>query len=89
MTEDLVVEILSEVFYTSFTILLPVLGVSMVIGLIISVFQATTSIQEMTLTFVPKILATGITIILLLPWMMDKIITLTNRIFNIMVDVVR
>lgn len=88
MTEDLVIEIITEVFYTSFTILLPILGVSLIIGLIISVFQATTSIQEMTLTFVPKILVTGITIILLFPWMIDKVITFTHRIFNLMSEVV-
>lgn len=89
MTEDLVIEIITEVFYTAFTVLLPILGVSLVIGLIISVFQATTSIQEMTLTFVPKILATGIAIIFLFPWMMDKVISLTHRIFNLMTEVVR
>ncbi|GJQ63634.1 MAG: flagellar biosynthesis protein FliQ [Melioribacteraceae bacterium] len=89
MTEDLVIEVITEVFYTAFTVLLPILGVSLVIGLIISVFQATTSIQEMTLTFVPKILATGIAIIFLFPWMMDKVIALTNRIFNLMSEVVR
>lgn len=89
MTEDLVIEIITEVFYTAFIVLLPILGVSLVIGLIISVFQATTSIQEMTLTFVPKILATGIAIILLFPWMMDKVMALTYRIFNLMTEVVR
>ena len=83
MNEDLVIELLTQAFYTTFLILLPVLGVSLVVGLIISIFQATTSIQEMTLTFVPKILVTAIVIILLLPWMMDKLITQTYQIINL------
>ena len=82
MTEELVIEILKEVFYTTFIILLPVLGVSLVVGIVVSIFQAATSIQEATLTFVPKILATTITIIFLLPWMIDKIISFTVKIIT-------
>ena len=63
MTEEVIIEILKEAFYTTFVILLPILGVSLVVGIIISIFQAATSIQEMTLTFVPKILITAVAII--------------------------
>jgi flagellar biosynthetic protein FliQ len=89
MTEDLIIELLTDVFFTSFLILLPILGVSLVVGLIISIFQATTSIQEMTLTFVPKILITAIAIIVSLPWMMDKLITMTLRIFELITIVIK
>ncbi len=89
MNEDLVIELLTEVFFTSFLILLPILGVSLVIGLIISIFQATTSIQEMTLTFVPKILVTAIAIIICLPWMMDKLINITLKMFELIATVVK
>ncbi len=89
MTEDLVIELLTEVFFTSFLILLPILGVSLVIGLIISIFQATTSIQEMTLTFVPKILITAVAIIICLPWMMDKLINITLKMFELIATVVK
>ena len=89
MTEELIIEILKEVFYTTFLILLPVLGVSLVVGIIISIFQAATSIQEMTLTFVPKILVTAITIIFMLPWMIDKIVAFTNRMFTMFITVVK
>ncbi len=88
MTEELVVEILTEVFYTVFTILTPILGVSLVIGIIISVFQAATSIQEMTLTFVPKILFTAVAIIFLIPWMIEKMIGITLKLFSILSTVV-
>lgn len=89
MTEELVVEILKEVFYTTFLILLPVLGVSLVVGIIISIFQAATSIQEMTLTFVPKILVTAVVLIFMLPWMMEKLISLTNKLFTMFTTVLK
>ena len=89
MTEELVVEILKEVFYTTFLILLPVLGVSLVVGIIISIFQAATSIQEMTLTFVPKILVTAVVLIFMLPWMMEKLISFTNKLFTMFSTVLK
>ncbi len=89
MTEELVIEILKEVFYTTFVILLPVLGVSLVVGIIISIFQAATSIQEATLTFVPKILVTAITIIFLLPWMIDKVVSFATRMITMIPTVLK
>ncbi len=82
MTEEVVVEILKEAFFTSFYILLPILGVALIVGIIVSIFQAATSIQEMTLTFIPKILITALAIILLLPWMMDRMIAITVKFFT-------
>ncbi len=89
MTEELVIEVLKEVFYTTFIILLPILGISLIVGIIISIFQAVTSIQEMTLTFVPKILITGVTIILLMPWIIDKVVAFTNRMLTMFITVVK
>lgn len=82
MTEEIVIEILKEAFYTSFLVLLPILSVSLIIGIVISIFQAATSIQEMTLTFVPKILLTALTLILLLPWIIDRMVAITIRFFT-------
>ncbi len=82
MTEEIVIEILKESFYTTFIILLPILSVGLILGISISIFQAATSIQEMTLTFVPKIMVTMIAIIFLLPWMMEKIISFTTKILT-------
>ncbi len=89
MTEELIVELMKEVFYTTFLILLPILGVSLVVGITISIFQAATSIQEMTLTFVPKIFATVITIIFLMPWMLDKIIAFTTKMLTMFITVLK
>ncbi len=89
MTEELVIEILTETFYTTLIIILPILGVSLVVGVIISLFQAATSLQEMTLTFVPKILFTALTLIFLLPWIMDKMIEITTRFFTMFSTVIK
>ncbi len=89
MTEDLIIQILREAFYTVFLILMPILGVSLIIGIIISIFQAATSIQEMTLTFVPKIIVTGLAIIFLLPWMMDKMISITMKFLTMFTTVIK
>lgn len=89
MTEELIIEILKELFYTTFLILLPILGVSLVVGIMISIFQAATSIQEMTLTFVPKIVATAITVLFLLPWMMDKVVAFTVKILTMFNTVIK
>ena len=62
----------------------PMLLVGLVIGLLISIFQATTQINEMTLTFVPKILAVIVVIIFTMPWMLNMLIDFTARIFNMM-----
>lgn len=89
MSIDLVISLLSDVFYTVLIILLPILGVSLIFGVLLSLFQAATSLQEMTLTFVPKIILTGIAIILLLPFMADKMIAFTIKIFNIMLTAIK
>ncbi len=89
MSLDLVISILSEAFYTVLLILLPVLGAGLILGVIISIFQAATSIQEMTLTFVPKIIITAVAIIVSLPFMADKLIMFTNKIFNLISTIVK
>lgn len=58
------------------------LGVALVVGIAISLFQAVTQIQEMTLTFVPKIIAVFGAMIIAAPWMTEKMVTFTRNIFN-------
>ncbi|MDR3627402.1 MAG: flagellar biosynthesis protein FliQ [Ignavibacteriaceae bacterium] len=89
MTEEIVIEVMKEVFYTTFIILLPILGVSLIVGIFVSIFQAATSIQEATLTFVPKILATAITLIFLLPWIIDKIVSFTVKMLTMFTTVLK
>lgn len=61
----------------------PVLLIGMTVGLIISIFQATTSIQEQTLTFVPKIIAIFLTIVFFGPWMLTSMRQFTLNIMNL------
>lgn len=60
----------------------PILVISMVVGLLISVFQAVTQIQESTLTFVPKIIAGILTLIILLPWMLNMFVSRITEMFE-------
>ncbi len=59
----------------------PMLGLGLLVGLLISLFQAVTQIQEMTLTFVPKIVATLAAIIFFSPWMIQTLVSFTARVF--------
>ena len=89
MTEELIIEVLKEVFWTTFLVLLPVLGVALIVGIFVSVFQAATSIQEMSLTFVPKLIAAALVIIIMLPWMIDKMVAITIKMFTMFQHVLR
>ncbi|NLT50065.1 MAG: flagellar type III secretion system protein FliQ [Ignavibacteria bacterium] len=89
MNLELVISLLTEVFYDVLLILLPILGVGLVIGVIISIFQAATSIQEMTLTFVPKIVITIIAVVVMMPFIADKLISMTHKVFNLIVTVLQ
>lgn len=63
----------------------PVLGVALAVGLVIAFFQALTQIQEMTLTFVPKIAAIFVTIALSLPFIFSTLTRLTDRVFDLII----
>ena len=83
MSADLVTEILTDMFFTAMIILLPVLLSSLSIGVFLAIFQAATSISEMTLTFVPKIIITAIVLILTLPFIVDKLSAMAIKYFNL------
>ncbi len=82
MNIDAVREISMEVFKTMIYLSLPVLFVSLIVGLLVSLFQAVTQIQEFTLTFVPKMIAVFLTIFFLSPWMGKVIITFTINLID-------
>ena len=67
----------------------PALIVSVVVGLIISIFQSVTQIQEATLTFVPKIIAGILTLIIMMPWMMNTFISHVNQWFDTIQTLIR
>lgn len=82
MSVDEVVSIVSDALFCVIKTSAPPLLVSLVIGLILSIFQTITSIQEQTLTFVPKILAIFLTLILLGHWMLNSIITYMEGLWS-------
>ncbi|MBS3886871.1 MAG: flagellar biosynthesis protein FliQ [Dethiobacter sp.] len=81
MSEELVLAVAREAVLATLYISAPVLIVSLIVGLSVSVFQATTQIQEPTLTFVPKIVAVFISMLFFGGWMLTMLIELTLSIF--------
>lgn len=80
MTDVQVINLLREALMTIMIVGAPILGISMIVGLIISIFQTTTSIQEQTLTFVPKMIAIFVIIILLAPWIIHTLVNFTQNL---------
>jgi flagellar biosynthetic protein FliQ len=80
MTENMVITLGREALYAVLLVSAPILGISLLVGLLISIFQATTQIQEQTLTFVPKIIAVLITTVIFAPWMLKVLLSFTEKI---------
>ena len=75
---QIAIDLMRNTMYIILLLGMPLLGVGLVVGLAISVFQAATSIQEQTLTFVPKILAVVIYVVATFPWMVSKMMDYTR-----------
>ena len=82
MTPEFVVEFAKEAIKLTIYLSMPMLGLGLLAGLIISVFQAVTQIQEMTLTFVPKIIAVFLGLLFAAPWMLEQITTFTVNVLE-------
>ena len=80
MTQEFVISFAQETFKLTILISAPMLLMGLIAGLIVSVFQAVTSINEMTLTFIPKILAVFLSILLFFPWILKMIVGFTKHI---------
>ena len=85
MSEEMLMEILRQMFYTTALLVLPILGVTLVIGIVVSIFQAVTNIQEQTLVFIPKIMGVMLLLFFLLPWIFQVLSSLTLSFFDLMV----
>jgi len=82
MTELFIIHLARETFFTALLVSAPVLIASAIVGLIISIFQSATSINEMTLTFVPKLIVIAIVTVIALPWIIDVLVSFTKELFN-------
>ncbi len=82
MTPEFVVEFAKQAITLTIELSMPMLGLGLIAGLIVSVFQAVTQVQEMTLTFVPKIIAVFLGLLFAAPWMLDELTSFTIRVFE-------
>lgn len=89
MSENMLVGVIKDAISTGLLVAAPILVVSIIVGLLISIFQATTQIQEQTLTFVPKLLAVAAVGLLTGSWMLHTIVSFTERIFNLIGNIVQ
>ncbi len=85
MTPEFITGFFFEAVKTAISLSAPMLLAGLAVGLLVSIFQAVTSINEMTLTFIPKMLAVAVALIFFFPWMMQTMIVFTTNLFeNIM-----
>lgn len=82
MGRDQVVSIGMDAMELTLEVALPMLLVALAVGLVVSVFQAVTQIQEQTLSFIPKILALALVIVVAGPWMLDQMLTYTRELYT-------
>ena len=81
MDPALVIDLGREALWVAVMVASPLLGVALGVGLIVGIFQAATSIQEMTLSFIPKLLALVVTLFVIGPWMLRILTTFAERLF--------
>ena len=76
------IDLLRDAMFVSLVIIGPILAIGMFVGLIISLVQAVTQIQEQTLAFVPKIISMAIALVFVMPWMFQRLIEYTHHLFT-------
>jgi len=89
MTQNQILYLAKEAIGIAIIVGGPVLIISLVVGLIVSIFQAMTQIQEQTLSFIPKLLAIALILIFLGPWMLNIMMTYTTNLFTDLVNFAR
>lgn len=89
MSEELILKLGQETLKTTALLCGPMLASALVIGLLVSVFQAVTQINEATLTFIPKMVVVGVVLVIAAPWMMDVMNNFTVQLFENLTEMVR
>ncbi len=89
MSEELILKLAQDTLKTTALLSGPLLMSALVVGLVVSVFQAVTQINEATLTFIPKMIVVGIVLVVAAPWMMDIMNQFTVQLFENLGDMVR
>ena len=89
MTHDMAIQVGREALFMVMLVAAPMLGLGLIVGVVVSIFQATTQIQEQTLVFVPKIIATFVAILLFGPWILGMLVDYTREILTSFNSVIR
>ncbi|MFQ3548299.1 MAG: flagellar biosynthesis protein FliQ [Armatimonadota bacterium] len=89
MSDTTVIELAQKAIMITMLLSAPALVFGLLVGLLVSVFQAATQIQEMTLTFVPKIVAVAVALVIFGPWMLRSMITFTTKVLVMIPSLVR
>lgn len=82
MSSEFVISLAQKGIMTTLLVAGPLLIIALIVGLLVSIFQATTQIQEQTLAFIPKIIAVLIALVVFGPWMLSQILSFTSNIFS-------
>jgi len=82
VTQEYVITVAQTAVYTVLLISAPMLGLALFVGLAIGIFQAVTSINEMTLTFIPKIIIVLVAVVIFAPWILNIMLTFTTNLIN-------
>jgi flagellar biosynthesis protein FliQ len=82
MNQDVVINVSMQAMQLAFMVAMPLLLCALFVGLVVAVFQAVTQIQEQTLTFIPKIVAMGVTLVVAGPWMLNQVVAYTQQLYS-------
>ena len=81
MNQDVVVNLSTTALTLAFKVAMPMLAAGLIVGLVVSIFQAVTQIQEQTLAFIPKVLALAAVLLILGPWMLNQLLGYTTDLW--------
>jgi len=87
MNADVALFWVREAMQTAMLLTVPLLGIALAVGLVVSLFQAITSMQEMTLSYIPKILAVALVLLFLTPWMLQVMTDFTTHVIQFIPNV--
>lgn len=82
MSSDIALRLTGELLWTALLIGAPIMGLTLVVGLVVSILQVVTQVQEMSLTFIPKIITAMVAILVFGPWMLRKLILYATGLIN-------
>jgi flagellar biosynthetic protein FliQ len=82
MDQDVVISLATQAMSLALKISLPLLGVGLIVGVLISIIQAVTSIQEQTLAFIPKVVAMAVVLVIGGPWMLNQLLSYTSELWT-------